>query len=125
MLIYNLISTLCLLALAAQVIWLIVAYLTKSRDERVKMVRGFKNGPCGIIYVIAVPLYFIGYIYAAGGIIGVTEVFDAFFNSLGKVFGLVILQYDLSDISPLISDSNVYAITVYSCSWLSCYNNQY
>ena len=122
MLIYNLISTLCLLALAVQVIGLTVAYMTKSRAERVKMVRGFKNGPCGIIYVIAVPLYFIGYIYALNGVIGVTEVFDAFFDSLAKVFGLVILQYDLSDIYALISDSNIYAITVYSCSWLVFFN---
>ena len=122
MLVYNVIALLCCAALIAQVLGLVIAYAVKDRAGRIKMVRSFKDGPCGIIFVVAVPLYFIGYIFAASGRLDIITIFDAFFDALGKVFGLVILQYDLSDISALIAESDIYAVAVYACSWLVFFN---
>lgn len=110
--IYNVVTLCCLVLLVIEALYVLLSVLLRQRAERIKFVRGFKNGKCAIIYIIAVPLYWIGHLYAGDG---KTSVLDAFFDAIKSIIELVVLKYDRPSVAALMQHNRIYAITVYIC----------
>ena len=108
--VYNVVTLICLVFLALEALYVLLNILCRSRAERINFVRGFKNGKCAIIYIIAVPLYWIGHFHA-----GNKTVLDAFFDAIKSIIDLVVLKYDRPSIAGLMHANTLYSITVYIC----------
>lgn len=106
---YNLFSVICIVLLSAIAIGYIIAIFKKERSKSIEFIRQFKKGKCAIVYLVAIPLYFIGHIYA-GQAAG-----PAFFAAINKTMVLVVLRYDMSSISALMADNCIYTVAVYFC----------
>lgn len=116
---YSILSLLCLLALAAIAITYVTKILLKwrnNREECIAFIRKFKKGSCAIIYFVAIPIYCMGHIYAGQAFL------PAFFSAINKCIILVVLRYDMSSISALMSDNTLYGIAVYFCFFLVAAN---
>ncbi len=107
--IYSILSISCIIVLAAITIGYVFAIFTKERSKRIDFIRKFKKGNCAIVYMVAIPLYWIGHIYAG------ERVFSAFFTAINKTMILVVLRYDMSSILSLMADNNIYTFAVYFC----------
>ena len=105
----NIVTAICLALLIAEIAFVIVSAARKERAERILFWRGFKKGKCVVIYITAIPLYFIGYLYSGQGI------FKAFFSSVNRIINLVVLKYDTDAIESLMNDNLFYTITIYTC----------
>ena len=114
--IYSGISIICIIALIIIAIGYALAIFRKERGKRIDFIRKFKKGNCAIVYMVAIPLYWIGHVYAG------QSIFPAFFSAINKTMILVVLRYDMSSISSLLADSNVYTIAVYFCFVLVAIN---
>ena len=108
--VYNVVTVICLVFLALEALYVLLNILCRSRAERINFVRGFKNGKCAIIYIIAIPLYWIGHYHA-----GNKSVLDAFFDAIKSIIDLVVLKYDRPSIAGLMHANTLYSITVYIC----------
>ena len=107
MIIYNLVSALCLASLVGIVVWMIVSYKKLAvREEKIKFVRSFKEGRCAIVYICAIPVYLMGHIYSG-------EIFEAPFLMLNELVDLLVLKYDFGTLSALMAQSSLYSVTVY------------
>lgn len=93
-----------------------LAIFTKERSKRIDFIRKFKKGNCAVVYMVAIPLYWIGHIYAG------QSVLPAFFSAINKTMILVVLRYDMSSISALMADNNIYTFAVYFCFVLVAIN---
>ncbi|MBQ7906721.1 MAG: hypothetical protein IJ309_01965 [Clostridia bacterium] len=113
MIIQNVITAICLLALFAELIFVITSVIIKKRADRIAFLRTFKKGKCAIIYVIAIPLYFIGILYAEAEAITGNTILNTFFASVHEIINLVVLKYDVSPIASLMEASPFYAFTIY------------
>ena len=116
MLIYDIITAICFALLAGFGLWFVISCCCKNHRERVDFVRGFKNGKIAIIYVISIPLYVMGHLYA-----GKTPM-DAFFVAINKVINTVVLKYDTSSITALMEANAFYQATVYFCFIMIAFN---
>ena len=117
MLVVEIVSWICLGILALEVLSVIFSILLKKhRSERIERLRSFKRGKCALIYVVALPLYFMGFVYAG------EDMLYAFFKSISKMISLVVLSYDTSGINKLMGDSDIYEIAIYTCFVLVCLN---
>lgn len=103
------VTIICLALLFAEVLFVIVSALAKERTERITFLRSFKKGKCAIIYITAIPLYLIGYMYAG------KDFLKAFFGAVNRIINLVVLKYDLDQIELLMADNILYEITIYFC----------
>ena len=106
---YTIVTIVCLALLGVEALYVLLSVLCRSRAERVNFVRGFKNGKCAIVYVIALPLYWIGHMYSGDAPL------SAFFDAVKSIVELVVLKYDLPSIRLLMQDSLLYSIAVYIC----------
>lgn len=107
---YHVVSLICLALLALEALYVLLSVLCRTRAERISFLRGFKNGKCAIVYIIALPIYWIGHLYT-----GVKNPLDAFFDSIKSIIELVVLKYDRTSVELLMHDNKIYAITVYIC----------
>ena len=110
--IYNVVTVFCLAFLAIEALYVLLNVICRSRAERISFVRGFKNGKCAIIYIIALPLYWIGHYYKGKGEL---SVLDTLFDAVKSIIDLVVLKYDRPSVAVLMADNTLYAITVYIC----------
>ncbi len=105
-------TILCLIFLAVLPVYVAVTLVIKarrSRQEAVAYIRGFKKGSCVLVYLPAVVLYWLG-LYEAGWGIG-----KGFFEAIARSIGLVVLRYDMDDISKLMGTDGLYQFTMYFC----------
>ena len=63
------VNIICLAVLFLELAILAANLIFKKRAERIAFLRGFRSGGCAMIYIIAVPLYCLGYVYAGGGLL--------------------------------------------------------
>lgn len=115
----NVITLVCLAIFAAELFSVALGLLTKNKADKLEFLRGFKKGRCTVIYVTAIPLYWIGLIYeATGGNVaeaGIVDYVGSFFSSIRYIIDLVVLKYDTGYINELMAVSNLYSFTVYFC----------
>ena len=116
MLIYNVFTALCFALLTAEVIYVAVSLAVKSRPERIAYIRSFKKGKCIVIFISALPLYFMGYMFSGAGIA------NSAVSSIGDVVNLVILKYSVGKLDLLMQANVFFRITVYYCFVLVAVN---
>lgn len=109
MLFENITTAICFVALAAAVIYFLINCVIKKRAERIAYLRSFKRGKCVVVFLIAVPLFFVGLVYGSG------EVLTSIFDSLSYIFDFVVLKISLNGVRQLMNDNVFYAVTVYFC----------
>ncbi len=109
MTIYNIITAICLAFFASIAIGFIVSLLKKNHSERIIFLRSFKKGKCAFVYIVSIPLFYIGHIYAGNG------AFSGFFSAVNDVIMAVVLRYSTSGVSSLMGASRLYEITIYVC----------
>lgn len=116
MLAYNIVTAICFALLTGFGVYFAVACLCKKHRARVEFVRSFKKGKIAIIYVISIPLYFIGHLYA-----GKTWL-ESLFQAINKVINTVVLKYDTGSIYSLMEQNGFYMFTVYYCFAMIAFN---
>ena len=105
----NIITAVCLIFLTAEVVYVITNTIVKERSERIAFIRGFKKGNCITIFLIAIPLFFLGYWDSDAGI------FESILSAITHVVELVVLKFNLNKVSGLLRSNPLYRITVYYC----------
>ena len=60
---YNVVTALCLIALVSIIASTVLRLCLSSRADRLKYLKNFKKGKFALIYIAALPLYYIGYLY--------------------------------------------------------------
>ena len=113
---YQLVTLICLGLLVAEMLYVLFASLLKKPAARVAFLRSFKKGKCAIVYVTAIPLYFIGHLYSG------MDVLASFFTAINKIINVVVLKFELSSIEGLMQASALYEFTVYFCFVLIMFN---
>ncbi len=108
----KIISIICIVLLTIIAIYFFARYVylcivPQKRAERISFLRGFKKGNCAYIYLIAVPLYLIGY-YKSGKSLGIS-----FFLSVKEIINLVVLKYETKAIEALLAECFIYKVAVY------------
>ncbi len=116
MILANVISAICLAGLSAEFLYFVVSLIIKKRSERIAFIRGFKKGSCVLIYLIALPLFFVGYYYSGHGFL--TSIFE----SIPDIIGLVVLKYNMKGISALMAANSFYRVVIYICFFLVAIN---
>ena len=116
MLIYNIFIALCFALLTAEVAYVVVSLARKKRADKISYIRSFKKGKCVVIFISALPLYFMGYLYAGNSLV------NAVVQTVGQVVNLVVLKYSFAEIDALIQANLFYRITVYYCAVLVAIN---
>lgn len=114
--IYNFTSIICIIVLAIITVAYGLAIFRREHNKRVDFIRKFKKGNCAIVYLAAIPLYWIGHIYAG------QSAFPSFFSAINRTMTLVTLRYDISSISGLMADNSIYTFAVYFCFILVAIN---
>ena len=112
----------CLVAFSLEVIGFFFYYILKKRPDRISFIKNYKKGKCAIIYLIAIPMFWIGIMYTKT-LKGVafTPV-NEIFTSIHKVINLVVLKYEVTEIEALMNDFKLYAACVYVCFGLVLIN---
>ena len=103
------VTIICLLLMLAGFLSVILNLFTKKRADRISYLRGFKKGSGVLIYLFAVPLYWIGLTY------GGADVLSGFFGAVSRIFDLVVLKCDVTPLLPLMTANTLYAVAVYVC----------
>lgn len=65
MLVYNIITAICFALLTISALYVLISIFTKVkvRAEIIDFIRSFKKGKCIAIFLIAIPLLSLGYIF--------------------------------------------------------------
>lgn len=105
----NVIITLCLIAILAIVISTILKFCVISRAEKLKYLKNFKKGKFVLIYIAAIPLYWIGINY--NGI----PMGASLLLAIKSCVDLVVLKYDYSSVVNLMNNNFLYRITMDIC----------
>ena len=107
----RIVSIVCLSILSIFVIGVIACIVSKfnKRDERILFLRSFKKGKFAFIYIVAIPLYLIGFMYSGNNFL------QSLFSAIAKSVGLVVLKYDVGTIDKLMADDLLYSSAIYMC----------
>ncbi len=107
----RIVTVFCLAVLVLEFILLmtkgILKWIFNKRPQFIAFLRSFKKGKFAVIYISAIPLYFVGHVYAG------QDYLLAFFNSVNKTINLVALKYDTGSIQALMQDDLLYKYTIY------------
>jgi len=104
---YIVLSAILLAVLAAILAVTLVRIFAKKRADRLKFIRGFKKGKCAIIYLVAIPLYWMGLVY------GGTAIAQGLFGSITRSIALVVLNFEMGALVQLMADCIPFAVAVY------------
>lgn len=105
----NIITIICLILMIVGVTTVVFNLITKKRDERITYIRTFKKGKGVLIYLYAIPLFWVGITYSG------TSVLDGFFNAIRRIVDLIVLKYDFSPVQSLMEANDLYSFTIYFC----------
>ncbi|MBQ2737134.1 MAG: hypothetical protein IJF38_00455 [Clostridia bacterium] len=110
----NAVSAVCLVLMMIWLLSVLVNLLSraKPRAEKIAYIRNFKRGKGVLIYLFTLPLFTVGISY-----VGVPFP-EVLFRSIKQVVELVILKYDTSSVSVLLSESAFYSFVLYTSFFL-------
>ena len=103
------VTIICLLLMFIGFSSVIFNLFAKKRADRISYLRGFKKGSGILIYLFAVPLYWIGLTY------GGADALSGFFGAVSRIFDLIVLKCDITPLLSLMSANTLYAVAVYTC----------
>lgn len=109
MYVYTIFTAIALAFLIFIAINFLVNTIKRDRGERIAFFRRFKKGDCAIIYFIAIPLFYMGFVYDGG------DKIASVFNAINKVASCVVLRYDTEPLENLMANNPFFEITVYVC----------
>ncbi len=107
--IYNVITIACLALMLVAFLVVVINVAVKKRADKIAYIRSFKKGKGAILYFIAIPLYWIGHVYAG------QDLLNGFFGAIKKTAELVVVKYDISSIQALLDANILYAIAIGAC----------
>lgn len=113
---YNAITAICFGLLTLSAIYVIVSVICKKRADRITFIRGFKRGKCIAIFLIAIPLLSLGYIFDGATVI------DGILSAISHVVDFVVLKFNVSKVGALADADLFYKITLYYCCVLVIFN---
>ena len=113
---YDIFSIICIVLLALIALGYSIVIFTKERSKRIEHIRNFKKGNFAIIYIVAIPIYWLGHIYDG------QDVFLSFFNAIEETKGLVVLDYEISSVADLVANNRIYSFAVHFCFLLVTIN---
>ncbi len=116
MAVYNVVSILCILIMLTIVITIASKIIKFKRPDKISYIRNFKKGKCAIIYVVAVPLFFMSFYYAG------SNVFESVLDGLSNSINLIALKFDESTVAALASESVIFSVAIYTCLTLVVLN---
>ena len=105
----NLVTLLCLVALLVECAAVVLLYVLQKRPQRIAFIRSFKKGKCVIVYITAVPLYWVGYVY------GGQDLLSGLFSAISECFSLVVLKYNFKGLTAIMEDSRLFTFTIALC----------
>ncbi|MEG1609165.1 MAG: hypothetical protein RR348_04785, partial [Clostridia bacterium] len=105
----NIIIALCLVCMLAILISTIVKLCVNSRSKRLEYLNQFRKGKFTLIYIVAIPLYLIGFLY------GGAQFGQAILESIKAAIDLVVLNFDYNSISALMQASLPFRIAIDLC----------
>ena len=109
MIIYNIVALVCLIIMLLGAVTVVYNLFAKKREDKITYIRSFRKGKGVLIYIFAVPLYWMGMVYSGG------DVFISFFKAIPKVIELLVLKYDTSTMQALMDVSPIFFVAVYCC----------
>ena len=101
----NIVIAVCLVYMLGILVGVSVQLMRTSRKERLKQIKNFRRGKFALIYLAAVPLYFLAYYYNGVGVEG------AVWGALKSSVDSVLLKFDFSAVSALMDVNLFYKIT--------------
>ena len=110
------VTALCLAALCLVAVGIVVRLVLSGPKERLAFLKNFKKGKFLLVYLIAVPLYWVG--IAEGG----ETVWRAFLQAVRAAVELVVLKFNYSGIEAAYLSDGFYRGTVDFCSVLVLLN---
>lgn len=112
----NIVTGICFALFTIEILYVLISFITKNREERIHFIRSFKKGKCLAIFLMAIPLFCIGCWFKDRNLI------ESFFNALSNIVNLVVLKFDFGKIRLLLDENSFYRITVYYCCVLVTLN---
>ncbi len=98
--------TICLVYMLLLVASFIVKLLKSNRKERLKMVRGYAKGRFVLIYICAIPLFFLAMRFTGAGLL------ESLIESVQSSVELVVLKLEFEIVSALVEKDLYFAIVV-------------
>ncbi len=106
---YTIITIFCLALMVVGAATVVINLALRDRAGKITYIRSFKRGKGVLIYLFALPLYWMGNRYAG------MSVVDGLFDAIRRIVDLVVLKYDFSPVRPLMNANGFFAATVYVC----------
>lgn len=104
----NFVIILCLVAMIAFVVITLYQIVKKKGIDRIKYIRDFKKGNFLRIYVVSIPLFWIGIYYSGSYSVGAS-----FLLSLKDAVDSITLKFEYDAISKLIEENALYRFTMW------------
>lgn len=105
----NVVIALCLACMLAIVIGIIIRLFLLNREDKLKFLKGFKKGEFALIYIVAIPMYWMGIAYSGA------SLWESFLSSIKASIELVVLSYGFEDVAALMADNLFYRIVMNTC----------
>ena len=105
----NVAIALCLICMLAIVVGIVVRLFWLSREDKLKFLKGFKKGQFALIYIVAIPMYWMGIAYSG------VSTWSALLSAIQSSIELVALKYDYGRVAALMADNGFYRIVMSIC----------
>ena len=112
--IYSIISILCIAIMITIVVYLVAKFLKYNRSEKIEFIKTFKKGKCAIIYLVAIPLFFMANYFSG------INALNSFFNSITQSIDLIVLKFNFTN--SLMYENLFFSIALYVCFFLVLLN---
>ncbi len=113
---YLFIAIFCLIAMLTLAGVVIVKLCVSDRAEKLRFLKNYKKGGVAIIYLIAIPVYYLGLRFDGN------NVLSSFLNAIAASVELIVLKFDYSLVASLMSYNAFYAVTIALCFLLATVN---
>ena len=112
----NYVIAICLLYMVVLFVVIATRLIFTTRKDRWNKIKNFKRGDFVAIYLVVVPLFFVGFRYAGD------SVGDSLWKAIGECFNVVTLKFSFSGVSALLEASALYKVAIYLLFSLSLLN---
>lgn len=100
------IITICLIYMIAIVFSFVFKLIKNDREGRLRLVKGYAKGRFVLIYIVAVPLFMMAFLYEGAGVIA------SIFGAVEESVNLVVLKLDYGVIASLAESDSYYFATM-------------
>ncbi len=96
-------------------------FFVGTKNERFEYLKNYKKGQFALIYVIAIPLYFIGFLHVRAATTGM-NIFECFLSAIDAAFDLLKLGFGMDKLSPYMSVDKYFTAAVMVCYIVTLFN---